>query len=286
MNEQDLKQALRDVMVASSPPPSMDSSRALGVAHKARSRRRATWAGALVAVAVVGVGVGAALVVPTGDGPSPSLQMGNGNGNIGGASVTSAPPTTRKTGDPWPEGQTDRTATSGPRADKAVNLMNTLGSSLPQGFTAPDLKYPDGRAVRWPQAQYASADGEPDYWEYLAMIPVQKDNGVGTMLVETQTPDGKPASEPCALAQTFWGMPGECTVIDVGGKKVGVVTKNTSGREDFDQWAAYTHADGTVVFLAQSQKVRDDATRPPLAQPVFTPQQLAELVTSEKFKVT
>lgn len=283
MNEQDLKRAFQDVMVASSPPPSMDPSRALGVAHKARSRRRATWAGAAVAVLVVGVGVGAALVVPNGEAPSPSLQMGNSTAPS--VTPTSAPPETRQSGDAWPEGQTDRTATSGPRADKAVNLMNDLGSSLPPGFTAPDLKYSDGRSMRWPQAQYASSAGEPDYWEYMASIPVKKDAGVGILLVQSRTPDGKQAGDLCALAQTFWGMPGECSVLDVGGKKVGVVTKNTSGRDDFDQWAAYRHEDGTVIFLAQSLKVHEDG-QPPLAQPVFTPQQLAELATSAKFKVS
>ncbi|TWP46127.1 hypothetical protein FKR81_36975 [Lentzea tibetensis] len=285
MNEQDLKRAFQDVMVASSPPPSMDPSQALGVAHKARSRRRSTWAGALVAVVVVGVGVGAALIVPDGSAPSPSLQMGNSNSAPPSVTPTSGPPTTRQSGDPWPDGQTDRTATSGPHADKAVVLMNDLGSSLPPGFTAPDLKHPDGRPIRRPQAQYAANVGEQDYWEYMATIPVKKDAGVGVLLVQSRTPDGKPAGDLCELAQTFWGMPGECSVLDAGGKKVGVVTKNTSGRDDFDQWAAYRHEDGTVIFLAQSVKVGEGGYAP-LAQPVFTPQQLAEQATSAKFKVS
>ena len=48
---------------------------------------------------------------------------------------------------------------------------------------------------------------------------------------------------------------------------------------------AYRHDDGTVVDLAQAKK-SDDAKRSPLKQPVFSAGQLAELVTSEKFKIS
>lgn len=276
MNEQDLKRAFQDVMVASSPPPSMDPSRALGTARRARSRRRAVWAGAAVMVLVVGVGIGASFLAPRGA-VEPTLQAGNQ------PPATTLPPTTRQSGDPWPGGQNDRTQTNGPRADKAVAVMNELTSSLPLGMTSPDLKHPDGRPMRWPQAQYGSSVGEPDYWEYMAMIPVQDDTGaVGQLLVQTRTPDGKPAGDACVLAQTFWGMPGQCSVVEVNGLKVGLVTKNTSGRDDFDQWAAVRHTDGTVVFLAQSLKTRDGQHRP-LTHQVFTTQRLTELVTDPKF---
>ncbi len=137
--------------------------------------------------------------------------------------------------------------------------------------------------MRWPQGQYASSDGEPDYWEYAAAIPVQKDDKVGQLRVQSTTPDGKPATDPCKLAKTFWGGTGSCTIVDVGGKKVGVVT--TSGRDAYDQWAAYRYDDGTVVFLAQSKKT-DNPGLSPLAQPVFTNRQLAELVMSPKFKIS
>jgi hypothetical protein len=71
--------------------------------------------------------------------------------------------------------------------------------------------------------------------------------------------------------------------MDVGGKKVGVVTTNGGG--SYDQLAAYRHDDGTVVYLAQAKKT-DRAGLSPLTEPVFTNRQLAELVTSPKFKIS
>ena len=216
MNEEDLNQALHDVIVRSSPPPSMDPARALEQARRVRKRRRATWAGLAVVPLVVGVTAGPALVANlTGD-RSVGQMVAGGPGTPSASPSTSAPPPvstvapttapkTRKTGDPWPEGQVDRTASAGPRADRAVALLNDLTSAVPPGFTSPDLKYPSGDPMRWPQSQYASNDGEPDYWEYSASMPVQKDNRVGKLLAMSTTPTGKPATAPCTLAKTFWG---------------------------------------------------------------------------------
>ncbi|MEV8375938.1 hypothetical protein AB0P21_24585 [Kribbella sp. NPDC056861] len=301
MNEEDLNEALHDVIVRSTPPASMDPARALEQARKVAKRRRATWAGAAVATTlVVGIGAGPVLVAAYND------HRSSGQPAVSGASATPSLPTpeqvesaaptatptvkptttpaaTRKTGDPWPEGQVDRTATAGPRAVRSVTLMNDLSSAVPPGFSTPDLRYPDGRHMRWPQSQYASNDGEQDYWEYQAVIPVQKDNRVGQLLVQSITPSGKPAGDVCKLAQKFWGGTGTCAIADVGGKKIGVVT--AKGRDSYDQWAAYRHDDGTVVYLAQAKK-SDHPSRTPLTQPVFTTQQLAEQVTSAKFKIS
>lgn len=277
MNEEDLNQALRDVIARSTPPPSMDPARALDQGRRARKRRTVTWAGVAVVPLVLGVGAGPALI---------ANFPGNGSAEpmvAGGSSTTPVPTTTRKTGDPWPEGQVDRTASAGPRADRAVTLLNELSSSVPPGFSTPDLKYPDGRSMRWPQAQYASNDGERDYWEYMATIPVQKDDRVGRLLVQSTTPDGKPATDPCKLAQKFRGRTGTCTIVDVNGKKVGVVT--TKGNADYDQWATFRHADGTVVHLAQAKKT-DLPGQSSLTQPVFTSRRLAELATSPDFKIS
>ncbi|WP_328525659.1 hypothetical protein [Kribbella sp. NBC_00359] len=287
MNEEDLNEALHDVMVRSSPPPSMDPARALELGRRARRRRRVAWAGVAVVPLVVAVGAGPALVANyTGD-RSAGQMVAGGTGSPPPVStprpVSTVVPTTRKTGDPWPEGQVDRTASAGPRAARSVTLMNELSSSVPPGFSMPNLKYPDGRSMRWPQSQYASNDGEQDYWEYKASIPVQKGDRVGQLLVQSTTPDGKPAMDPCKLAQKFWGGTGTCAIVDVGGKKVGVVT--TNGRGSYDQWATYRHDDGTVVIFAQAKK-SDARGRSPLTQPVFTPRQLAELATSTKFKIS
>lgn len=285
MKEEDLSGAFQDLMVRSSPPPSMDPARALVQARRARKRRTATITAAAAATLVVGIGAGPALVAHyTGGRPADQLVAG-GTGTTEPVStpVSTVTPTTRKSGDPWPEGQTDRTASAGPRVDRALTLMNDLSSSVPTGFSTPNLNYPDGRPMRWAQAQYASDDGEQDYWEYLAVIPVQKGDGVGRLLVRSTTPDGRPATTPCKLAQQFRGGTGTCTVIDVGGRKVGVLTIDGGG--SYDQWAAYRHDDGTVVYLAQAER-SDDEGRSPLTQPVFTSRQLAELATSTKFKIS
>ncbi|ADB33094.1 hypothetical protein Kfla_4045 [Kribbella flavida DSM 17836] len=276
MNEEELNEALRDVIVRSSPPPSMDPARALGHARRARRRRRMAWAGVTVVTLAVGVGVAPAVANHLGD-------QGVASGTSTTQTLSSAAPTTRKSNDPWPEGQVDRTATAGPRAVRSVTLMHDLSSAVPPSFSTPDLKYPDGRPMRWPQSQYASSDGEQDYWEYMAVVPVQKDNRVGQLLVQSTTPSGKPAMDPCTFALKFWGGTGGCTMVDVDGKKVGVVTAKEGG--SYDQWAAYRHDDGTVVYLAQAEK-SDHPGRLPLNQPVFTTRQLAELVTSKEFKIS
>jgi hypothetical protein len=290
MNEEDLNEAFHDVIVRSRPPESMDPARALEQAHRARKRRRAAWAGATAGVLVVGAVTGPVLVTNY-PGHRSAGQMVAGNGTTQPTAaptskptrVPTAAPKTRKSGDPWPEGQTDRTATAGPRAQRAVTLMNDLSSAVPQGYTTPDLKDSDGLPMRWPQTQYASNDGEQDYWEYMASIPVQKADRVGKLLVQSTTPDGKPATDPCKLARKFWGGSGACTILDVGGKKVGVLTTKAGG--SFDQWAVYRYDDGTVVYLAQAKK-SDDTARSPLTQPVFTSRQLAQLATSAKFKIS
>ncbi|WP_329000179.1 hypothetical protein OHA18_37810 [Kribbella sp. NBC_00709] len=295
MNEEDLNEALHDVMVRSSPPPSMDPAYALDQARRVRKRRRAAWAAASVVPLVVGIAAAPALVAHYAGSRSAGPMVAGGPSTTQSApatpvatpsavsTVTPTAPTTRKSNDPWPEGQVDRTATAGPRAVRAVTLMNKLSSSVPPGFSTPNLKYPDGRSMRWPQAQYASNDGEQDYWEYMAVIPVQKDDRVGQLLVQSTTPDGKPAIDPCKLAKKFWGGTGTCAVMNVGGKKVGVLT--TNGHGSYDQWAAYRYDDGTVVYLAQTKKTDNPAVSP-LKQPAFTSHQLAELVTSPKFKIS
>ncbi|MFB6720877.1 hypothetical protein ACFCV3_11985 [Kribbella sp. NPDC056345] len=280
MNEEDLNEALHDVMVRSSPPPSMDPAAALDRARRVRKRRRAAWAGAAVVPLVAVVAAGPTLIAnfPAGGGSTDPMVAGGTTPRPGSTAV----PTTRKSGDPWPEGQADRTATAGPRAERAVTLMDDLSSSVPSGFSTPDLKYPEGRAMRSAQSQYASNDGEQDYWQYRADIPVQKDDRVGQLLVESFTPDGKRATTPCKLAQSFWGGKGTCAVVDVDGKKVGVVT--SKGNDSYDQWAAYRHDNGSIVYLAQVKK-SDHSEHAPLKQPIFTTRQLAELVTSEKFHI-
>jgi hypothetical protein len=273
MNEQDLKRAFQDV-VASSPPPPMDPGRALDVARKARAKRRSSLVGALVAVLVVGVGLGSAFALNpkgtreylTGAGPSSSSQAGA-----------------------WPGGQSDRTATSGPRANQAQKLLDEVKGVVPAGYDAPPLKYQDpaygGHDMQKNQGQVESDPGQtPEVWKYTAQTPVRKDGKVGRLLVESSTPNPKMPADPCELARKFWSMGGPCKVYDVKGLKVGVVQSNPSGRDQFDKWATYRAKDGQIVTIAQDDKYLGGGY-PELDAPLFTEQQLAELATDPRFRV-
>jgi hypothetical protein len=59
------------------------------------------------------------------------------------------------------------------------------------------------------------------------------------------------------------------------------VVVQPAGDDRFDQWAAYRHPDGVVVFVAQSAKFGDD--QPGLTELPFSVQQLAALACDERF---
>ncbi|MEV6241344.1 hypothetical protein [Lentzea sp. NPDC051838] len=274
MNEQDLRNAFEHVLVASSPPPSMDPGQALDVAHRARSKRRASLVGAAVAVLVVGLGVGSALAANPGLGRD--IMMGAGK---------LLPQT--EWGPEWPIGQTDRTATNGPQADRAQKLLDELKGVVPLGYDTPQLKTRSGSDMQRTQAQVASDKGEtPEIWEYMAETPMRKDGKVGWLLAEVSMPNRALPEEPCELAKTFWGMGGDCQVLDVKGLRVGVVRHNTSDRDQFDKWATYRAQDGTIVTIAQDDKYNGGDDYPELDVPVFTEQQLAEFAIDPRFRVT
>lgn len=275
MNEQDLKRAFENVVVASSPPPPMDAGIALTAARKARSKRRSSIVGGLVAVLVVGVGLGSAFALnPKG---AKEYMMGAG------------PSSSSSWAGDWPDGQGDRTARNGPQADRAQKLLDELKGAVPAGYEAPQLKYQDpsysGGDMQRTQGQVASDKGQvPEVWEYMAQTPVRKDGKVGWLLVESSTPNPAMPEDPCALAKTFWGMGGPCKVVDVEGLEVGVVQSNPSGRDQFDKWATYRANDGQIVTIAQDDSYAGGGY-PALSGPVFTDQQLAALATDPRFRV-
>lgn len=283
MNEEDLKRAFQDVVVASSPPPSMDPGRALDAAHKARSKRRSSLVGAVVAVLVVGVGIGSAFALN----PKVAQEtlIGAGPSSSSSSSSKAAEPTT-VWGDEWPVGQTDRTASNGPQADRGTLLLNELKASAPQGYDTPALNYKDpsmhGNMLR-AQAQISTNKGEqPEIWTYTAYVPVRKDGKVGMLLADVSMPNPKAPAEPCALAKSFnGGLNTLCKIVDVGGKQVGVASF-ASPEQGTATWASYRAANGWTVTILQDATYQYSGYPALDQQPLLTPQ-LAALAADPKF---
>lgn len=286
MKEEELREALRGVVAATSPPPPMSTSTALVAARRARFRRRTAWTcvGSAAAVAVVAVtsavfanaSSNAGISNPAGPGPV-AIPPPSAGSSISG------------TAQPWPTGpdgkpQEDRTARAGSRFEQGVRLLNEVVAAVPDGYTAPenpaDLA-PDEMPLRSSQAQFEDRVDGTDVWSYMSSAALAQGERMGRLLVEVHTAGSRLTGEPCALVQTFWGMKGQCQVVTVGTVQVGVVVR-TDGDERFDQWAAYRHPDGVVVFVAQASK--DYLSRhPALAKLPFTVEQLAALAVSERF---
>lgn len=294
MNEQEFRDALRTTMSATAAPPPMGEASVLDAAKRERSRRRALWAGAGSAAAVVAIAVGVVVVAPSIGGGEEDGGLG-----VGGAppSVASTDATDAAGSDPdkpteteWPNGQSDRTQTSGPRADQGVTLLTELEALVPAGFETPDdLKGTGdlaGAAMRFHQAQYADTVDGVEVWEYMADVAVTKGDGVGRLLAQVTTPGGRAEGEGCELfPAAAWSVSeGGCTDVVVDGRTVGVYTISSSDPvgDQFDQWAAYRHDDGTVVSVAQATH-RAFTDFPPLSGPVFTAEQLAELAADPRF---
>jgi hypothetical protein len=283
MNEQELRDGLHDAMVAGSPPPPMNPNTALDAARRAHRRRRASWAGAAAAAAVVALAVGAvvALAPPEHNG---LLQI-----DMAGAQTSS------KTEPPWPNGQTDRTARSGPQAKKGDQLLQALSAALPDTLSVDaNLKYPDSNdTVTAAQAQFAGKAGDKEIWEYMVTTAVTSKSapkaGTGRVIAEVHTPGNTEPADLCQLARNFWGIGGDCQERTVQGRKVGVVTKSQDER--IQQAAGYRYDDGTVVFVAQSQFPDNEGplshiAKGSMAQLPLTVDQLAALVFTPSFKIS
>jgi hypothetical protein len=271
MNEQELREGLRSEMAGMTPPPPLSTTAALGAARRTHFRRRAVWASLGSAVVVLAVAGFAAVATPDGHVYQPA-----GQGPL-------APPDTKE---PWPTGpdgqpQEDRTARAGSKYEQGIHLLTQAVSIVPAGFTAPED--PPGQSdptLRTHQAQFEAEVNGVDVWSYLSSVAVAKGKGTGRVIVEVHDAPNPLPTEPCDLAQKFWGMRGECQVETVGAARVGVVVR-ASDDDRLDQWSAYRHPDGSVVFVAQG--VRLDESRPALTTLPFSVPQLAALAVDERF---
>ncbi|WP_330273416.1 hypothetical protein OG205_42540 [Lentzea sp. NBC_00516] len=282
MNEQDLKRAFQDVVVASSPPPSMDPGVALDRAHKARSKRRASVTGAAVAVLVVGVGLGSAFALNPQS--TKDYLIGAGQSSSSNPGKPALPDT--QWGEEWPVGQSDRTATNGPQADRGTQLLNLAKASVPAGYDAPDLKYKDpsmfGGMLR-AQAQISSNKGEtPEIWQYTAYVPVRKDDKVGQLTVTVTTPNPNNPTDPCVLANRVHGNADSgCKTYEVAGNLVGVASLANPAQGNATT-AAYRAANGWTVTITQEEEYSYSGYPKLDRQPFFAPE-LAALTADPKF---
>ncbi|MEU6072949.1 hypothetical protein [Micromonospora sp. NPDC047074] len=274
MNGEELRETLRSEMAATSPPPPLSATDMLSTARRAHARRRTMWACAGTAAVVLAV-AGVATAVPPGAG---------GHSPAGPAPQAAPQPSSSKSAQPWPTGpdgrpQEDRTARAGAKHDQGKRLLDEIISVVPAGYTAPED--PTHRMpLRTYQAQFEDKVNGVDVWSYSSSAALAQGERMGRLLVEVHTAGNQLPAEPCALARQFWGMGGECQVVTVASAQVGVVFR-PGGDDRFDQWAAYRHPDGVVVFAAQGANLGDG--RPSLTTLPFTMQQLAALAVNERF---
>jgi hypothetical protein len=291
VNEQELRQAMRTTMATASAPPPMNETPVLDAARRAIRRRRARWAGVSSAVAVVAVvGVAVAVVVATSGGADPG---GRGGAAPAGTTTSSAGNDTSNvepTKPSWPDGQTDRTARSGPHFDQGVALLEALVESVPPGYESPPgLKYEDpsyagAGYLRGNQAQYIDTFDGVQVWTYDAQLPLVQGKGVGELYVEVTSPGTPVTGEGCSLGTEFWGMKATCAEHTVSGEKVGVFTPAADERRDFDSWAGYRDDDGRVVFVAQSAGFVGSG-KPGLTEPPLAATRLAQLAADPRFRL-
>ncbi|WP_420119527.1 hypothetical protein [Micromonospora sp.] len=279
MNGEELREALRAEMAATARPPSLSVDTALRTGRRARVRRRAVWAGAGVTAALLAVtGVGA--VGAAGSGGFTPAAPGVG---------TVPPPSVHDTKPVWPTGpdgqpQEDRTARAGTRYDRAARLLDDLVAVVPAGYTVPSdpATPPAGQPPsRDHQAQFDDRVDGIEVWSYTSSASVRQGQRTGRLLVEVHSAGNRLPTEPCPLARQFWVTAGACEVVTVGTTRIGVVVRAAAADDRFDQWAAYRHPDGTVVFVAQSRRLGDG--QPELAALPFTPERLAVLATDSRF---
>lgn len=286
MNGEELREALRHEMNAVVAPPSLDTAAALGAARRARARRRTVWACAGSAAVVLAV-AGFAAVGTAGAGTPGTLPAGGVNPADSGTKPLPGP-SHGASAEPWPTGpdgrpQEDRTARAGHRNDQAVRLLNELITVVPAGYVVPENETEqsvDDDPPRSSQAQFQEKVQGVDVWSYTSAATVAKGDRTGRVLVEVHTRGNRLPTEPCALTRQFWGMQGQCQVVDVGDAKVGVVVRPTVDRR-FEQWSAYRHPDGVVTFVAQS--LFSGSPQHGLEELPFTVPQLAALAMDERF---
>jgi hypothetical protein len=285
VNEQDFRDALRQTMTAEAPPPPMSDAPVLDAAHRDRGRRRAMVAGVGSAFAVAAIAVGVVVIGPSGDEGvqvgGPAVQTTDQANQPPQTGTTS--PETKGTETSWPDGQTDRTATSGPQYERGVTLGTALAAVIPAGYESPDdLQGSGGYPLKSQQVQYLDTINGLKVWSYDAWAPLTKGNGVGELSVKVLTPGVGGSGQACDIAKSMGVPDGKCTEVTVDGKKVGVFENTVDDGQE--QKAAYRLDDGKLVVVTQSTNY-SNAGLPALDGLPMTGEQLAALAVDSRFDV-
>ena len=274
MEENELREALRAVATVDPPPP-MSSAAALRTARRAWWRHRAMWTGIGSAGSVAAIAVAAVVLGTSGGQGVPAVP--NSAGPAPGPTTGISRP------EPWPTGpdgkpQEDRTARAGPHFDKGKQLYEALQAIVPDGYSLGE-----GNSDQFHRAEFEEWVNGVYVWSYLASISVVKDGKTGRLLAKVQTAGNGLPTDPCDVAKTLWRMGGHCQLVETRAGNVGVVVAPTSD-DLLDQWAAYRYPDGLVVYLAQD-KTTSQRNGAPLTELPLTVEQLANLVTSQRFRL-
>ncbi|HEY0637098.1 MAG TPA: hypothetical protein VGD67_05590, partial [Pseudonocardiaceae bacterium] len=262
-----------------------------------------TWTGVAAAAAVVAIAVGA--TVTLGGGGLREVTPASGpEVTPTGAATPEVTPQGDRTDEPWPTGadgspQQDRTAAGGQRFEQGAALLDEVIAALPAGYTVPATTpeppasgaYEDYNPATDPwarlhQSQFVDRVNGVEVWEHLASLAVSRGGGTGRLLVQVMTPGNPQPADVCGIGLWTGDIAG-CTRLRVGDREVAVMTPAVRSEvpSEFDSWAAYRHADGTIVVVGQARTYRG-AEDTPLPAPVFTDQQLAELAADERFHIT
>lgn len=273
VHEQDFRQALRDTMAVVT-TPSMNENVVLDAARRATRRRRAMWASAASGLAVVALATGVALAAPGGDRSGPRV----------GAEVTSTTPP-EDTEPDWPDGQTDATASSGPRYEQGVHLLDELLEAVPPGYDSPE--YLAGQLPGARPRSHEAVWSDDGSWDYTASIPLVRAGGFGSLSASVRTAVDPTDETPCALSLSVLNpvpvQPGEtdpntdesCTEVTVAGKQVGVAAGPGT------MLVRHRHPDGTMVMVAQ-RALAPHYGQPGLTELPLTAEQLAELAAGPR----
>jgi hypothetical protein len=282
-----------------------------GVVRSAgRPEQRARgWVAVAASVAAVVAVVGLAATALD-SGPGASGQPGSGPQPSAG--LTTAP----SGGDTEP-GQREHTASAGPEDERGRQLLATLQGFVPDGYTVPDAGtgHPDrtgptsGPGVTMPTIGPDGTGMPATYYEvfrdrvlyqgfqgdgYTADTIVSRGRQVGSLQAQVWVEIPAWSTDPCVLVDRVYGNGISCRVLTTaGGRRVAVFNRPRvpvpgQGTDDpgldprNTQSAAYRHADGTMVVVAQGPGVLNRRI-PRLDRPVFTAQQLATLATAESF---